>query len=413
MAHPSKCESKASIPQAESASPYEDALRPALLTRTIPSLNTLPQPEVFRSLSSAPLDAPVYRSVLEPFASDLSLPSYKSLASSDSYRPKGSSTFYPDPKSSGFPFKSYGASASFESAHRAPEKECLSEPPSAPGGYLEPSYHFISRAKPVLLLQAIVCVVQSNGIDCAVNYKKYRVKCVLYPIGESKIPFIASVFKMDPDKQGKRYAVELQRRSGDVIHFSGFWAISRRYFVEQGLLDKDKDKEIPKKIVVPKLDVAVTNAQIKETLKCLLQMASSSCCDVKSQAIAALAKMSTDAQVQKVMIEEACLDVLMDALSSKMEDIHRCAVYTLANLAQDDSICRSIVEKGGIRVLCSLSRSSANQVVRDCSRALGLIATTLGSSVVDDEFRETMIALRCSSDPFTQQAARQLEALHL
>jgi len=180
------------------------------------------------------------------------------------------------------------------------------------------------------------------------------------------------------------------------------------------MLDKAKDKEISKKIVVPKLDdVTVTDAQIKETLNCLLQMASSSCCDVKSQAIAALSKMSTEAQVQKLMIEEACLDAFMDAASSKLEDIHRCAVHALANLAQYDSICRSIVEKGGVHVLCSLSHSGANQVVRDCSRALSSIAATLGSSVVDDEFRETLMILRRSPDPFAQQAARQLEDLHL
>jgi len=184
----------------------------------------------------------------------------------------------------------------------------------------------------------------------------------------------------------------------------------------RGFIEKEKEKEVAKKIVSPKLDdVTVTDKQIRETLQCLLQMASSSCCDVKCQAIAALSKMSTEEQVQKLMLEEACLDAFLTAASSKMDDIHRCAVYGLANLAQSGvSICQLIVEKGGVSVLCSLSHSPTNQVVRDCSRALASIASRLGSSVVNDEFRET---LHCLPTPFTkrdtQQASHNLEALHL
>jgi len=108
--------------------------------------------------------------------------------------------------------KSVGLESHLFKSH-ASEKETSPEPPTAPGGYLEPSYHFISRVKPTVLLQAIVSVMQNNGIDFQLNSKKYKVKCALYPIGEPKVPFVASVFQMDSDKMGKRYAVEFQRRS--------------------------------------------------------------------------------------------------------------------------------------------------------------------------------------------------------
>jgi len=370
-------------------SKFDDGLRPTTLTRSF-------NPDPFRSLSSE--DTPVFRSV-SSYDSDLS-PStlWKSAPSTSS---KISS--YPDPKKSGLEVT--------KSAYV--EKEILVEPPTVPGGYLEPSYHVVSRVKPSFLLESIVTFAKSNGIEFRVLPEKYKVKCVSYPLGESKVPFVASIFLMDPDKQGKRYAVEFQRRSGDILHFSDLWANCRRHFVEKELIEKEKEKDIPKKLVSPKLDdVTVTDKQIRETLQCLLQMASSSCCDVKCQAIAALSKMSTEEQVQKIMLEEACLDAFLAAASSKMEDIHRCAVYALANLAQSVSICQLIVEKGGVSILCSLSHSPTNQVVRDCSRALGSIASKLGTSVVNDEFRETLQTLRCSSDPFTQQAAHQLEALH-
>jgi len=249
-----------------------------------------------------------------------------------------------------------------------------------------------------------------------VNYPKFKVKCVAFPPGEPKLPFVASVFQMEPDERGKRSAVEFQRRSGDVIYFSNIWAISKQLFREKGLLvDKEESISCAKKLPLPKLDVTVTESQTKETLKCLLQMASSSCCDVKSQAIAALAKMSMEDQTQKLMIEEGCLDAFIDSVSSKVEDIHRCAVSALANLAQNhESVCQRIADKGGVHMLCTLTQSGAHQVVRECSRVLGSIATFLGSTIVDEEFRGVLEVLRCSRDPFTQQAVEKLfQVLHL
>jgi len=392
---PSQSHSKYDSKFAPSELPYDDGLRPTTLTR---SFNLSHEP--FRSLSTD--DTPVFRSV--SYDSDLSAsPLWKSAPSTSSSSSSKISS-YPDPKKSGLEVTK---SSSYV------EKEILVEPPSVPGGYLEPSYHVVSRVKPSFLLESIVTFAKSNCLEFRVLPEKYKVKCVSYPLGESKVPFVASIFQMDSDKQGKRYAVEFQRRSGDILHFSDLWANCRRLFVEKEFIEKEKEKEIPKKLKCPKLDdVTVTDKQIRETLQCLLQMASSSCCDVKCQAIAALSKMSTEEQVQKLMLEEACLDAFLTAAASKMEDIHRCAVYALANLAQSVSICQTIVEKGGVSVLCSLSHSSTNQVVRDCSRALGSIASRLGTSVVNDEFRETLKTLRCSPDPFTQQAAHQLEALH-
>jgi len=368
-------------------------LRPTTLARSY---------EPDRSLSTE--DTPVFRSVSSSYNSDLSPPTLWKSATSASTSSKIDS--YQGPKKS---------SIEVSKSSYVP-KEILVEPPTVPGGYLEPSYHVFSRVKPVPLLEAIVVFAKSNGLEFRVLPEKYKVKCVSYPLGESKVPFVASIFQMDSDKQGKRYAVEFQRRSGDILHFSDLWATCRRLFAEKGFIEKEK--EIPKKFETPKLDdVTVTDKQIRETLQCLLQMASSSCCDVKCQAIAALSKMSTEEQVQKLMLEEACLDAFLTAAASKMEDIHRCAVYALANLAQSVSICQLIVEKGGVSVLCSLSHSPTGQVVRDCSRALGSIASRLGSTVVNDEFRETLQTLHCLPNPFakqdTQHAAHQLEALHL
>jgi len=210
---------------------------------------------------------------------------------------------------------------------------------------------------------------------------------------------------MDSDKQGKRFVVEFQRRSGDVLHFSSLWATCKRVFAEKGFIEKEKEKE-KEKLKNPKLDgVIVTDQQIRETLQCLLQMASSKCYDVKCQAIAVLAKMSAEEQIQKLMMEESYIDAFLLAASSKMEDLQRCAVFAIANMAQSVSICQLIAQKGGASILHSLSRSATPQVVRDCSRALGAIASRLGSSVDD--------LLKTHNSPSTQQTTLQLEGIHL
>jgi len=373
---------------------YDDGLRPTTLTRSFGS-------ETFRGLSTD--ETPVFRSVPSHESSDLSVPTlYKSSTPSSSKISSFPTSYsaYPDPKKAGLEIA--------KSAYV--EKEISVEPPTVPV-YLEPSYHIVCRAKPSFLLESLVFFAKLNGVEFRVFPQKYKVKCVFYPLGESKIPFVASIFQMDSDEQGKRYAVEFQRRSGDIIRFSDLWASCKRLFAEKGFIEKENEKA--KKPEIPKLDdVTVTDKQIRETLHCLLQMASSNCCDVKCQAIAALSKMSIEEQIQKLMLEEACLDAFLAAATSKMEDIQRCAVFALANLAQSVAICQSIVEKGGVSFLCSLSRSPTNQVVRDSSRLLGSIASRLGSSVVTEEFRETLQTLK-SSDPSTYQVAQKLEVLHL
>jgi len=394
----------------ELGSSCEGDLLPAPLTRSIPYSSSLSQPDVYRSLSSGTslAEGHVYRSIAEPL-STLGIPPPSTLSRKTYTVPSTKlSSFAPLPSQSSDYFSLY------RKVEDTPEK-VPAEPPTVPGGYLEPSYHFISYSHPLMLLQAVIVILKNNAIDFDVNYPKFKVKCVAFPPGEPKLPFVASVFRMEPDERGKRCAVEFQRRSGDVIYFSNIWAISKQHFREKGLLVKDESISGAKKLPLPKLDVTVTDAQTKETLKCLLQMASSSCCDVKSQAIAALAKMSMEDETQKLMIEEGCLDAFIDSVSSKVEDVHRCAVSALANLAQNhESVCRHIADKGGVHLLCTLTQSGAHQVVRECSRVLGSIATFLGGAIVDEEFRQALEVLRCSRDPFTQKAVEQLfQVLHL
>jgi len=218
-------------------------------------------------------------------------------------------------------------------------------------------------------------------------------------------------FFLEPDDKGKRYALEFQRRSGDVVQFSDIWAKSKRYFQDQGFFT-EKLSVRPKLPPLPKLEVSIAEAQTRETLKCLLQMASSSYCDVKSQAIAALSKMSMEDQHHTLMIEESCLETLIAAADCPVEDVHRCAVSALANLSHNRApVCQQIKEKNGLKSLCQLlSKPCAKEVIRETLRALLSIIRSLGCDVIED-LQRILEAHRDSRDPLIQQAIQELQKL--
>jgi len=144
-------------------------------------------------------------------------------------------------------------------------------------------------------------------------------------------------------------------------------------------------------------------------------MATSKCCDVKSQAVAALCKMSTEESQQKLMVEEeGCLEAFIAAAGCPDEDVHRCAVSALANLAHNRAnVCQKIAEKNGVQRLCTLSTSRTKEIVRESLRALLSLAQSLGCRILDDGCQRVMESHQDSRDPFTQQAVQYLKKLQV
>jgi len=300
-------------------------MRPTTLRRETPSESIYhgfqADRPIYRSLQSD-LNDDLFRSSNSNFESDLSRPTVRSLIDSS----HSGSDLLPSPT----PLK-YSKSSPFASAastfggtqiqqFSALSKDLPKEPPAVPGGYLEPFYHLISRQKASslfdLISQALLSLRKqiSYSIEMDMIPRKYKIKCCAYPLGEPKVPFTCRIFLMDPDEQGKRYALEFQRRSGCVIQFSDLWSKCKRFFLDSGLFTKDNNELPSQSPIIAKLDVQVSDGQIRDTLKSLLQMATSKCCDVKSQALAVLSKMSTEEQSKPLMIEESCIEALIAAV---------------------------------------------------------------------------------------------------
>jgi len=394
--------------------------------RSFPDLDDLRSVSLSRSVQDVDLSQPLNRSL----SSDLSRPVFRSLIDS---APSGFDVL-PSPPDTYFPKKSFGISMPTSIFGDKPTsvlgdtgikvqssvpKELPIEPPPVPGNYLEPFYHLFSHAKPGALLdliqQALLSLQKQKLIGYAIDMdinKKYKVKCSAYPLGEPKLKFVCSIFRVEPDEQGKRYALEFQRRAGSVIHFSAIWDKCKRIFQESGQFIADESSSPSNSKSIADFDDVPAETEIRHTLKCLLQMATSQCCDVKSQAVATLCKMSTEEHQKSLMIEEeGCIEAFIDAVSCPDEDIHRCAVSALANLAHSRDVCQKFAEKNGVKQLCTLSNSNTKEIVRSSLKALKLLAESLGSRILDDGCYRVFENHRNSSDPFTQQTAQSLIAL--
>jgi hypothetical protein len=144
------------------------------------------------------------------------------------------------------------------------------EPPSPPGGYLEPSYHVFSSANPTALVQSVLNVLHQQQVDCVVKHEQFKIKCAAYK-SCARLSFYVHVFSVG-EGSVKRYAVEFQRRSGDALHFSEIYRAAKRTLAENHLIEKVKASSIraDTPTAPPPGDAQISVDQMKDTVKSLL-----------------------------------------------------------------------------------------------------------------------------------------------
>jgi hypothetical protein len=309
------------------------------------------------------------------------------------------------------------------------------EPPAVPE-YLEPSYHYHSISNPEKLLNELIMFLDSERIDMVVKDLKFKVKCEAYRNG-ARLTFVARVFAY-PEQLDKprRYCVEFQRRSGDVMHFSEIYRRGKQQFVMQGLVEGEGPAEgnvLENSLFVPGLfdmqkgfaplpfEDEVEEDESKETIKCLFEMAASECVDVQAKSIEALAELARpDKKIQHLILEEGGLSVIFACIDSKFEDVHRCGISGLANLTStnqgfdnvSDAVCEEVNKRGLIPALCQMScQSTTPEVVRECARALYNIGEHLGNNFPVD-CHDSVEQLKLHSDDTVRtHAVKLMEAI--
>jgi len=372
----------------------------------------------------------VYRSVDLDIDQDneaFDAPLFKSVGLMDSHEPYGQPQGVYDPmslnpKAAGTQPNNWGY---YEQGHVQHKQEFFSDnlvvsvrdegPPAAPGGYLEPNFHFMSTCaagKVFSALQELLEVHDGLPVDFCVKPTKYKLKCVAYPSG-SKMPFNIRIFSTDsPDE----VAVEFQRRSGCILAFSSLYRKLRGEMQKLGLCKWKAPSSsfgvmaASDKLPCPKVEI--TGDQSKATVGCLVDMAASKCVDIKLQALQTLSKLSECRQTQAVLVE-AALDTLLDCMSSHVECVHRCAVTGLANVTESRlDACEELVRKDGITSLLSLAtcQTSSAQVIRECARALANVAMHLKPAALCHGFEKELMHLRRNSDSRTQGYMQMLDS---
>lgn len=369
------------------------SLQPTTLTRgpeaDAHSLSALHSRDVFRSVAAEPISH-----ARGPFGFGLEAFDDRESNSLSAFQAFGSQDLAKKPAT-----EPIGLSSAFV-------EETIFEPPPAPGGYLEPQSHVLSNTPPADLFPVLKKVLQSLQVDLQrIRDSKFKLLCLCYR-GSCRLSFVARVFTVVPSEQ---YAVEFQRREGNVIHFAQVFDNCRRELAEAGVLcptteTKYTSGESPKMPPPPPfIDPDVTATEAKEAMRCLGQMANSPCADVKAQAMQALAQLSfQNKTIQAAMIEEGAFDILLRCVDCPVEDVHRCALTAVANLSKDNEcVCESVLTEERVQKLISLANSQTTQVVRECARVLANVAETLGTEKLTarhPSLVDTIDRLSCSTD---------------
>jgi len=276
------------------------------------------------------------------------------------------------------------------------------EPPSPPGGYLEPSYHVFSTANPSMLVQQVLNVLAQQQVDCVAKYDQFKIKCASYK-SSAKLSFSVHIFSVS-EGSNKRYAVEFQRRSGDALHFSEMYRSVKRSLAGNHLIEKLTKKEASsiraEQPVAAPLDVQITVEQMKATVVSLLKMAVSKEIDLKAQGMIALSDLTvSEPKIQQMMIETGVLTAMVDDLSCQSSDVQRCCVTGIANLAHErDQVCHKVYEAGAVKTVLQLAKSETPQLARESARLLANLGATLGKKVLDSEFKNTLTHIRGGRD---------------
>ena len=347
----------------------------------------------------------------------------------------------------------FPASSSSTASTLSPTPAHLSgSPVSPPGGYLEPSSHFfVNSSSPAAVLQSLLSVLQTSGVDCQLHPECFKMKCEAYR-DCSRVEFCVRLFAIG-DERGD-FAVEFQRRFGDGIAFHSIYADTRKAFEQQTLQQQQSPQTAEQQAAQqsasvsagssdqaytasspPPLSAAPSSGSSSSPLRCppldipemrcckqvqcdvlkyLLAMCKSDCVDVKANAITALAEMSSKREMKEAMLQSGAVDIFLQSLSCSYQDVHRCALTGLANLItcrRNTGTCQLWMQKEKMaHMLCKLINSGCPQIVREAARSMELIAETLKDQLKDDVcFRHCVEKLLCSQDLQARQSAQRAQ----
>ena len=113
--------------------------------------------------------------------------------------------------------------ADTQTADDSSASSSFSEPPLAPGGYLEPNTHFYVDDSVDFIIPTLTAILRAVNVDCIYDDRHYKLKCEAYHAC-ARVEFFIRIFTA---LNSQRYVIECQRRFGDCIVLNQLYQIIR------------------------------------------------------------------------------------------------------------------------------------------------------------------------------------------
>lgn len=220
--------------------------------------------------------------------------------------------------------------------------------------FLEPASNFQSESPLTTLVSALESSLTSNHVDFYFKAEKCKWRGKAY-MNCHAIDIRVQVFELS----NGQFAVEFQRRNGDLVGFRMLYASIFSELKKSGIISVspgDEDRVPARPFMAPRkvpvLDFPDDEEDSPSMLQSLLPMMRSPFVDVQIEAIRSVAQLSFDEDNWGEF--KSCppaIDALVQAAGSRDVNVSRCALSSLAQLTRCPQLRAMVVAAEGIRAL--------------------------------------------------------------
>ncbi len=150
-----------------------------------------------------------------------------------------------DTEVSPFEHQFLGSKASIvSSSSSSSTSQQLLQPPTVPGGFLEPNFHVFTTCGATQVLAQLQEISREMNVQFAVIEDSFKLRCVsVCPLSQCATPFVVRLFALDATTAARNkvtpaaFAIEWQRRCGDSMAFGLLFRRMVRELAVRGSVD--------------------------------------------------------------------------------------------------------------------------------------------------------------------------------
>lgn len=205
-------------------------------------------------------------------------------------------------------------------------------------------------------------------------------------------------FQINLFKNGRKYLVEVQRRSGDSMAFNTLYQRLKKELLEMPNCIIDQSQGQAVQAPAPPRPQAYDVILDQSSLQPLKTMAESQYVDVAREGMKMLARCSSSDQ-NHVLLSNQCLDLFRSRLSSPDEELARYAAFILANLSRSSAFSESLSSAPPLldTLFSALQRTDSKEIRRQVAQSVHNVSLSRPNCFSKDQL-EILRPLRASPD---------------